>query len=81
MESFKFGSIIILIRMQGKTLVDKAQQQIANITVRDLDRVNVLNIDSCEQMLRLLKMYGKSLELQPAVALHDQSKLICFGQL
>ena len=37
MESFGIGSIIILIQMQGKTLVQKAQQQVTGITVRDLD--------------------------------------------
>ena len=67
--------------MQGKTILDKAGQQMSGITVRDLDEVNILRVSSCEEMLRVLQTYGKSVKFEPAIALPEQSKLICFGQL
>ena len=66
--------------MQGKTLLEKAGQQMDGITVRDLDEVNVLNISSCEEMLRVLQTFGKSVNFEPAIVLREQSKLICFRQ-
>lgn len=32
--------------MQGKTLLQRAEQQLSEITVRNLEEVNVLNVES-----------------------------------
>ena len=67
--------------MQGKTLIQKAEEQLSQITVRDLEDTNVINVQSSAEFIRLLKTYGKCMDLEPAIMMPDQTKIICFGRI
>ena len=67
--------------MRGKTLIEKAEHQINEITVRERSDVNVINLESTTELLNILRTYGKSMHMESAVMLPQQSKLICFGKI